>query len=91
MKTMSPEKISELVKRAHCQRLLPGELVYEVKHYAYRHYSEGGWSAVVECWSPEEILEVVGKCWTAKSAIKKMAAIVKAQHEYAQEIRSTAF
>lgn len=91
MKTASPERISEAVKLAYILRLTKGQLVDAVRAYAAKHYDQGGWDEVVECWEDEDILREIGQCYTAKAAIKRVGAMVKIRYQYAQEIRSTAF
>lgn len=36
-------------------------LVQAVREHATAHCDEGGWDCIVECWSDQEILEVVEK------------------------------
>lgn len=67
------------------------EMVAAVKAHAEANYSTGGWDEVVEAWDDEYIVENMGTARTVKGAICKVAAVVKARHEYAEEIRSTAF
>lgn len=53
---------------ANKQALLNG-----VNAYALEHYNEGGWDYVVECFSAQDIMDVLGESWTVPGAISKMA------------------
>ena len=66
--------------------------INHVRSYAMDHYETGGWDEVVEAWSDGDILEY----WSdadgdTKKAFKEIAKTVQLRHEYAQEIRNTAF
>jgi len=51
-------------------------LVEQVKAHALEHYNDGGWDVLVECWSDEELAEVVGKKRTLRSALAEFAPLV---------------
>ena len=63
-----------------------------VKQYAMDNYSNGGWDEVVEAWDNGDILEYFSDAnGNDKKAFREIAKTVKLRHEYANEIRSTAF
>lgn len=66
-------------------------LVEAVKEFAIRHYSEDGWDIIVECYSDNEIKNIIGKARTEQGAIKKVREANSAYSAYRDEIRSTAF
>jgi hypothetical protein len=56
------------------------------------HYETGGWDEVVEAWGDGDILEYYSDAGgDVKKAFKSIAKTVKVRHDYAEEIRSTAF
>ena len=68
------------------------EFINHVKKYAMDHYETGCWDEVVEAWGDGDILEYYSDAnGDVKKAFKSIAKTVKVRHEYAQEIRSTAF
>ena len=61
------------------KRELP-ELLALVKEFALANYETGGFSTVYECFSDEELLEVIGTARTPEKAyanIKKAAKAIK--------------
>lgn len=67
------------------------ELVTFVKAYAAVNYHKDGWDEVVEAWDDGDIILAMGTARTVNGAVCKVAAVVKARHSYAKEIRATAF
>jgi uncharacterized membrane protein len=68
------------------------DFINEVRKYAMRHYNAGGWDEVVEAWGDGDILEYFSDAdGDEKKAFKEIAKTVKLRHDYAKEIRSTAF
>jgi len=68
------------------------EFINQVREYAMDHYTKGGWDEVVEAWDDGDILEFYSDAnGNTKKAFKALKEIVKLRHEYAKEIRSTAF
>lgn len=57
---------------------LVGSLVKAVQEYALKHYNDGGWDVIVECWSADEIASEVTEslCKTPEDAIKVFAPMV---------------
>ena len=60
-----------------------------VRIYALEHYESGGWDEVAEAWDDGDILEYYQT--DCLEAFKQLALTVQLRHEYAQEIRLTAF
>jgi hypothetical protein len=56
-------------------------LVELVKAHAKLHYSTYGWSEVVECYSDEDISEIIGDAMTSDEAIRRMSEIVDVRQE----------
>ena len=68
------------------------EFINHVRRYAMDHYETGGWDEVVEAWGDGDILEYYSDANAdVKKAFKSIAKTVKVRHEYAEEIRNTAF
>jgi len=53
------------------------DLVKEVREYAEANYEKGGWDVIVECWSDEDIAEVIVGAKTKLGAIRKISPIVE--------------
>lgn len=66
------------------------DFIRYVRAYAMDHYEKGGWDEVVEAWTDGDILEyyVMGN---PNKAFRQLAKTVKRRHDYAQDIRNTAF
>ena len=63
-----------------------------VKQYAMNNYENGGWDEVVEAWGNGDILKFLSEANGDEiKAFKSIAKTVKLRHEYAEEIRKTAF
>lgn len=60
-------------------------LLAAVKAYASANY-ENGWDTVVECYTDEDILEIIGESFKAAGAISKVAKVVIAQAAQEYEI-----
>ena len=65
--------------------------VEDVKKYALEHYEENGWDIVVECFSDEEISEIIKKARTKKGAIEKMSKSIRPLADHRSEIEATIF
>ena len=67
-----------------------GQMVEAVKAHALANYETGGWDFCVECWSDEEILEMIGngRATTVEAAIKEVGLTCAALDEQRQEARS---
>ena len=66
-------------------------LVAAVMQHAEKNYERDGWDYVVECYSDEEIADVIKTARTPAGAIKMMRAQVKHRAEYRDEIRAEIF
>ena len=51
-------------------------LIQQVRRHAEKHYEDGGWDVVVECWEDVDIDAQIGKARTLKGAIGKFSGIV---------------
>ena len=51
-------------------------LIDAVRKHAVANYNSGGWDVVVECYTDEEIAEVIGRARTVKGALAKFSAII---------------
>jgi hypothetical protein len=58
-------------------------LVDAVKAHATKHYDDGGWDVVIECWEDWELMEFLASPWpekpeveTPEQAIERMAGLV---------------
>ena len=68
------------------------DFIYFIKNYAMDHYEAGGWDEVVEAWDTGDILEFLSDAdGDDKKAFEEIAKTVQLRHEYAEEIRKTAF
>jgi len=67
------------------------KLVLAVRAHAYLNYEKDGWDYVCECYSDEEIEELIGKATTVKGAIKKVLADIKPMADYRAEIEAEIF
>jgi hypothetical protein len=61
--------------------------VAAVKEFATTNYEKGGWDIVVETMSDQDILEIVKKARTPKTAIRAMANHIGAKAEYRDEVQ----
>lgn len=67
------------------------ELVQAVKDHALANYEADGWDFIVECYTDEELAELIGKVRSVKSAIAKCRSVVKTQADHRSEIQATAY
>ena len=66
-------------------------LVAGVKAHALKNYESDGWDIVVECWSDDEILEVVEGANSVTAAIKRMKKEVSPVDEQRRAVRNEIF
>lgn len=66
-------------------------LIAAVREHAQKHYEEGGWDYVVECYEDADILEEIGDARTPAQAIANVKRIVNLRDERRREVESTAF
>jgi hypothetical protein len=68
-------------------------LVEHVKAHALAHYEDGGWDVVVECYTDEDIEEVLddNSARTPSDAIKAFAPMVDVWDDRQQDAINSAF
>jgi hypothetical protein len=66
-------------------------LVAAVMQHAEKNYERDGWDYVAECYSDEEIADVIKTARTPAGALKMMRAHVKHRAEYRDEICAEIF
>lgn len=67
------------------------KLIDAVKAHALAHYTEGGWDAVIECYSDDDILLIIGESWTPQGAVAKVEKYIAPYAAQRSEIEATAF
>lgn len=69
------------------------ELVKVVKAHALAHYEDGGWDVIVECWTDEEILQVLDEdgATDEASAIDAFASLTAIWADRQADARNSAF
>ncbi len=60
-----------------------------VKDYAIRHYLEDGWDYIVECYTDDELWNLIEEANSAEHAIQLAHYIAKDQDEYRRAIEIT--
>lgn len=65
--------------------------IQAVKNFAIANYEKDGWDIVVECYTDQEIAEIIGKARSEKSAINRVKAHVRPSASYRAEICAEAF
>ena len=66
------------------------ELIAAVRAVAFANYNKDGWDILVECWSDEEILEVIDGTKTSKASIAACRRHLRTLNDYRSEVRATA-
>lgn len=66
------------------------ELVAAVKAHAHANYNGGGWDVIVECWTDEEIADVIveDSATTVEEALACFAPLVDVWSDRQAEARS---
>jgi hypothetical protein len=67
------------------------DLIAQVRVHAVRHYADGGWDVVVECWSDEDIREQIGRARTLKGALAKLAEVIDVYADRQADALNSAF
>lgn len=67
------------------------ELIAAVKAHALKHYEQGGWDVVVECYADAEIAEEIGDAATEAEAIERVGRSVGAYDEQRTAVRNEIF
>ena len=70
---------------------MTNELVEFIKTYALRHYEDGGWDVIVECYSDADIAEVIGKATTQAGALTAFSHIIDVFSDRQADARNSAF
>tara|TARA_R100000963_G_scaffold11192_1_gene8167 strand:- start:7 stop:222 length:216 start_codon:yes stop_codon:yes gene_type:complete len=65
------------------------ELVTAVRAHALENYEKGGWDFLVECYSDDEIVDLIGVARTVDGAIKKCADHLGILDERRQDVISS--
>lgn len=52
------------------------EIIKAVREHALKHYNEGGWDYVVECWEDSDIEKAIAHALTLDGAIKAVGRLV---------------
>ena len=60
-------------------------LINGVREHALKHYSDGGWDTIVECYEDKDILKVVHGAQTMGDAIDRMAEMAGLHEERYRE------
>lgn len=63
-------------------------LLDSIRQHAITHYEEDGWDILVECWSDDDILEVIGDSTSFEEAIIALSDTLSTINEYRQEIQN---
>ena len=67
------------------------DLVAAIKAYALKHYSDGGWDVIVECWSDEDIAQTIGDATSIRDARARMMRVVDVYADRQADARNSAF
>jgi len=62
--------------------------VEAVKAHARKHYEEGGWDYVIECYSDAEIAATIAGATTIAGAIRKIGKVLKDRADYRADIEA---
>lgn len=66
-------------------------LIQAVREHARRHYNEGGWDILVECYEDRDILAAISGATTPGRAIRNVAKVVAMQDDRRRDIEATTF
>jgi len=66
-------------------------LIAAVKKHALANYEKQGWDIVIECYSDDDIAEIIKTARTPAGAIKMVRAEIKPRADYRDDIRSEIF
>jgi hypothetical protein len=69
------------------------KMILTVREYATAHYDEGGWDYIVECWSDEDIAQILAEeqCHSLKQAVKTIQSIVQVMDDRRREVMAEVF
>jgi DNA-binding LytR/AlgR family response regulator len=66
-------------------------MIDAVKAHALKNYERDGWDIVIECYSDDDIAEIIKTARTPGGAIKMVRAEIKPGADYRDEVRSEIF
>jgi predicted methyltransferase len=67
------------------------DIINAVREYALANYTRSGWDILVECWSDEDIYEIVAKNKSPVSAIKKVRDHLRPLADYRSEVAAASW
>jgi len=67
------------------------DLITAVRAYAERHYEQGGFDILVECWTDADIEAEIGKARTLSGALRKLRPCLRVVADYRAEVRAESF
>ena len=66
-------------------------MIKAVKQYAMEHYEEEGWDYIVECYSDEDILDIIKDSATEADAIEAVRQDIAPRAQMRDEVRAEIF
>lgn len=68
-------------------------LIERVKQHALDHYENGGWDVIVECWTDEELAQLLAdyNATTFEAALNALGPIVDVWADRQADARNSAF
>jgi|APCry1669188910_1035180.scaffolds.fasta_scaffold05790_8 phage tail sheath gpL-like len=66
-------------------------MIKAVKQYAMEHYEEEGWDYIVECYSDEDILDIIKDSATEADAIEAVRQDIAPRAQLRDEVRAEIF
>ena len=66
-------------------------MIKAVKQYAMEHYEEEGWDYIVECYSDEDILDIIKDSTTEADAIEAVRQDIAPRAQMRDEVRAEIF
>lgn len=66
-------------------------LVAQVRQHAEDHYTDGGWDVIVECFTDEELAELIGEAATFEEALATVSVPVSVWADRQADARNSAF
>ncbi len=67
------------------------EIARGVLAHAKANYDRDGWDYIVECYSAEELVEVIGDNYTLKAAIKHVAQVARLHDSVRKDVQGEIF
>ena len=88
---MNDNEMRDALNRAKVTMTGSPALIAAVRAYARRNYERDGWDVLVECYSDDDILEIIGKARTFEGAIAKLRRELKGYADYRADIAGSAW